>query len=330
MQHDKFSFVTIVYEEELEFLFLQARSFHLFCPCDLVFEIIVVDNSDKNISNNTKKKLLSAYGNHSDRVAFLTKKDFEPMPKVSGWKTQQILKLAVAQYVNTALYLVLDAKNHFVKRLTRRFLTTNDGLAQINSYSYETHPLRPYLERVLTYFDMDRDHHVLRFTPTVTPFMMYRSIAISLIAFVEHREGKKFASAFIDREFAEFPLYSAYLLYAYGDWRSHYNFHQVFCPVIWPDRTSSESIRSAIETVENNEIPFFSVHRRSILKIDSDARDHLTNFWAARGLFPNKTHAHKFYNRLRKKDIIYYYACRIGINKVVSRKIIKLLMSEVS
>jgi hypothetical protein len=118
----------------------------------------------------------------------------------------------VSKFICTERYLVLDSKTHFVFPLNIEFLEAADGRANINAYSYEAHPLRGDLERVLLYVGLPSGKHVPWFTATVAPFVLYTEVVRGLVADVEARSGCPFAVEFVDKSLTEFFLYGAYLL----------------------------------------------------------------------------------------------------------------------
>ena len=133
-------------------LLLQARSMRLYCPADLAQAIIIIDNSDAGmLAKRRSKALLAEYGALSDRVRFVRARDIASVPPTDGWYKQQVLKLMVSSLVESERYVIFYAKSHFVFHLKREFLEAPDGRACVNVYSYEEHPLRPFLERTLAF-----------------------------------------------------------------------------------------------------------------------------------------------------------------------------------
>jgi len=130
--HDRsYTFVTVVYEKEYEFLALQARSMRKYCPRALVFAIIVIDNGRKPLRPSLRDRLLAEYGDLAERVRFVRATEISANLVRSGWWNQQVLKLLVARLVQSERYVILDAKNHLVFDLKADFLESKDGRAAI-------------------------------------------------------------------------------------------------------------------------------------------------------------------------------------------------------
>src|SRR5215813_7779226 len=116
---DKFTFVTVVFEAEYDLLSLQARSMRLYCPLEIVQDILVIDNSRTPISLNRQDRIRREYGHLSHFVQFVRYEQLAKMP--CGWWTQQVAKLLVSRIVQSKKYVVLDAKFHLIRELSREF-----------------------------------------------------------------------------------------------------------------------------------------------------------------------------------------------------------------
>jgi hypothetical protein len=290
----RYTFVTVGFAGETGLLRLQARSMRLYCPADLVDEIIVVDNSQPAASNRWRADLLYHYGRHAQRVRFIPSAELARMPNsVDGWWTQQVLKIAVAEVIRSERYVLLDAKNHLISQLERDFLETRAGLPRLNGYPHVNPQMRHLLERTLSYFGINPAPHLDWFTRTATPFTILTSEARDLVRYIEDREGKPFASAFLERELAEFFLYSGFLE-SKGILKSSYDFTQPHCAQIWGETANETGCAEAIRNVENYNCPFMSVHRRAIAKMDERGRAIVAGFWHARGLFRSVIDATRF------------------------------------
>ena len=201
------AFVSVVFESEAPLLILQARSMASFLPSTLVNEIVVIDNSVRGLPADVRRDLLRSYGHHSRLVRIVRPTDIRSLPRTTGWRNQQILKLCIAEQLCSERYVVLDAKNHFVRRIQPDFLQACDGRPKVMVHSYESHPLRGELERVLNYLGLDPTEHINRFTATITPFVLNTSLVREMIADIENRTGNRFEEEFVSNDLTEFFLY---------------------------------------------------------------------------------------------------------------------------
>lgn len=294
------AFVSVVFEAEYLLLQLQARSMQLYLSQNMVSEIVVIDNSRQVMPQAFKDELLENYGHLAPLVQILAAKDICTVPSTIGWRRQQILKLEVSKYLESERYVVLDAKNHFVASPKIDFFQSLDGRARVRMYSYETHPLRPALEKVLTYLDLNPAHWVGRFTATVTPFILDRSIVQAMIAEIESISGRAFADEFVANELTEFFLYSGYILRSGLKLEDVYDPHQIFCPVIWPRSADLKGCQRAISLVEDRCRPIFSIHRNALARLHDDSLHILALFWMERHLFDSVADANHFTLDIRR------------------------------
>ncbi|RLE32283.1 MAG: hypothetical protein DRJ61_09920 [Acidobacteria bacterium] len=285
-RHDSgLTFVTVVYEPEYTLLKLQARSMRIFLPEGLVHEIIVIDNSAWGMSKDRLSTLRHEYGHLSDRVRILRPRKICSIPPMVGWRSQQILKLEVAKLIDRDAYVVLDAKNHLIDTLQRDFILAPDGRLRVNVNNFEDHPFRPSLERVLTYLCLDPKAYIHCFPVTVTPFTFDTTTVLEMIQGIEDRSGRRFAEEFVLQDLTEFFLYSGWIISRGRELAELYDFHQIFCPMIWPKAADPESCKNALDKASRRGIPFLSVHRGALPNLEPKSIDLLARFWVDRNLF---------------------------------------------
>ena len=300
MPSPRLSFVTVVFESEFCLLQLQAASIAAFLPESVIAELVVIDNSAKGMGAARSAALLSAYGDHAPLVRIVRPAEICALPPALGWRSQQVLKLAIAEQLHADRYVVLDAKNHFVATPDPAFFVAPDGRARVNVYSYETHPLRPAFENVMKYLDLPAADHVGRFTATVTPFVLEVGLVKALMADISARSGKTFAEEFVSQELLEFILYSGWIVARGTDLSEVFDFHQVFCPNIWPRGSSVDKVSEAIEKARTKGTPLFSVHRTALARMEPEGVALLSAFWLERGLFGSGAEAERFVADFRK------------------------------
>jgi hypothetical protein len=289
------TFVSVVFEAEYLLLQLQARSMSRYLRPELVGGIFVIDNSARGMPEATRSRLLEDYGVLSESVQVLRPDEICEVPGTIGWRSQQILKLGVADLVKTERYVVLDAKNHLVRPLERSLFEAPDGRARVNAHSYENHPFRPALERTFGYFGADPGDYLGQFTATVTPFVLDRDVVGAMVRDIEATAGCPFGQEFVDRELTEFLLYSGWLVTRGGKrLTDHFELQQVPHPVVWPRAAHGAGVAAEIHQSHHGAGPFFSVHRRALARLDVDGRELLAEFWASADLFESAGEALRF------------------------------------
>jgi hypothetical protein len=266
---------------------------HLARP--LVSAIIVIDNSSKPLSAETRRRILAEYGDLSGIVRFVRNSDLGSSVQAQGWWSQQALKLMVSDIVETERYVVLDAKNHLVFPLGRHTLESEDGRARIKLVSYEKHVLRPHLERVLAYMDLDVATRIGRFTQTTTPFVMYTAAVRSLIARIRAREGKPVDQLLIERQLTEFFLYIADIIKNGEGLDALYATDEEFrMPMVWRHTATRKGCLWAIAQASEARAPFLSVRWPAMVRLNRQARAVLADYWVERGLYVSREEGMRF------------------------------------
>jgi hypothetical protein len=227
-------------------------------------------------------------------VRLLRARDVTDVPGTTGWRSQQVLKLSVAELVDTPTYVVLDAKHHFVREPSVDYFLSEDGRGRVNTHSYESHVLRPILERVLTYVGLEPAQYVGRFTETAPPFVLDKAIVQELIRDLEARSGLPFPETFLRQDLAEFVLYSAWVLANGRTWDDVFALGRADCPIVWPRGVSAEVVEAAAAAARERATPLFAVHRRALMRLDQVAIEALARFWAEVGLFDSPGAATEF------------------------------------
>ncbi|MBL8552582.1 MAG: hypothetical protein JNJ73_21525 [Hyphomonadaceae bacterium] len=283
---------------------LQARSLRRYCSPELFSTILVVDNSARVTPASHRERLLEAYGALAPKVQFVDRSSLGTLRGVDGWWRQQVLKIKVAEIVQTERYIVLDAKNHLVRPLTRECFQTHDGRMKMGVHSYSGHSLRRHLERALDYFGMAKEPSLERFSATTPPFAFDTATVRELIAWVSKREGTPYERVVVARGLTEFFLYGAFV-------RSQGRFDQLYCEdesasaAIWRGRATAEACAEAIAVSHATQTPWFSIQRDAVPKLGRSARDLVAEFWTDRGLFLNKSASAAFLTLLRRAALFH-------------------------
>ncbi|MEL4320446.1 DUF6492 family protein [Leifsonia sp. YIM 134122] len=293
------TFVGVVFESEFALQRLQARSMARHLPADEVERVIVIDNSATGMTDAERSRLTAEYGVHAPVVSVLRPADITALPSASGWRAQQVLKLAVAASIPGRRYVVLDAKNHFVRSPAADFFVAADGRPRGRAHSYRDHPLRHDLERVLAYCGLDADAHLDRFTATITPVVLDADAVTGMIAGIEERSGRTFAREFVGRELTEFFLYSSWLLSHGTTLDEAFSLDQPSSPNIWPSTAQSGPVQAAIEAADEATAPLFSIHRTALANLDPEPTALLCSFWVRSGLFEDLAEAEAFVTGFR-------------------------------
>jgi len=300
----KYTIVTVVFEDDVELLNLQAKSLDIYADASLIEEIIVIDNFN-HTPKNWSKKLFEYYGRLASKVRIIQSWDIIENYNYSGWYYQQVLKLAISKFVNTDRYVVLDAKNHLIKPLTREFLETSNGKTKINGYGYKNHSSSTIKSRLFTtckFIGIDHEKAQEKFVRTSTPFTMITSVSKNIVENVGGIESNGFIKAFMDNELTEFFLYAATLVHC-GVFDELYDWEQLNTPSFWNWVTEDIEIVKKIieETKDEKSGPFISIHRGAIVNFTPAMRSLIAQLWVERSLFSNIEDGIEFLSNIGKE-----------------------------
>jgi hypothetical protein len=212
-------FVTVIFNDQLELnlLKLQAYSFK-FVDIQIINKIWIICNDLKKINfediiqyypYNYREKVNIIYNSELNLAEiFLTEKGV-------GWQMQQLLKLYVSNYIENDYYCVLDAKNHFLKKIScNDFFSIDNNYYLFTSCGCEYYYY--YMENCLNYFSLDSEYYkkIDTFISMSTPFIFETSCVKEMMLYIEKKECMQFKDFFIkNNNITEFYLYSSYIVF---------------------------------------------------------------------------------------------------------------------
>lgn len=223
----KISTVTIVCQEEVELLKIQAHTFGLYMnPAD-VEDIIVLVNNHLMDGSETAMPIIEKewWGPLQDRVKLFKNSDlgFTPLPHIHGWYTQQIGKLLGATATSCPWAVVFDAKTWLIRTFDLKELYDSNEKPCVGSVpvSHFWQDARQHLESMFNI----KIPSVLG--PSGVPFFFHTPTVKELIDsipnfcdwFQKNVPGPYGTKNLI----TEFMLYSAYLIKRDGSFESLYN-----------------------------------------------------------------------------------------------------------
>jgi hypothetical protein len=294
--------VTVVFERELEMLGLQARSVGLHGSASTLGRILVIDNTQAGMARVDRERLMTNYGPATSRVQILRSHDVATIPQTDGWRSQQVLKLAISARIDTPYYLILDAKTHLLTPLDVGDVLAPDGRARVNKMRFSEHALRPSLERALRWYGLPVDPYLNRFSATVPPFVMTTATATALVDNMVARTGQPFPEAFLNADLTEFFAYTAFSLSQGADLNELFDFHQVINPAVWARFANDAGIDLAVDAAAQDGSPFFSVHRDAYGLLSSYAQVRIAQLWFRAGLFSTEADARRWLARQGRRQ----------------------------
>jgi hypothetical protein len=284
-------FVTIIFNHEIEIhlLKLQAFSFQFVEP-HLISNILVFFNDDMNLKDNFLiqfEDIIKYYPeNIKNKVKVLFLNDINLDFPYSNWFTQQLVKIEIAKKVSTKYYLMLDAKNHFIKKITKDLFFSSDNKPYMY-FNDSGSAFNTYYNNCLEYFNVEcpnnkKELGVLKIQ-TTTPFLFITQKCLQLIHYIEEKEGKLFNDFFVEsKKYTEFYFYYSYLIYCnkHSKYENNTRHHPVITVGHQDPKTAYYNSWEYKKHILNTEyIALFSLHRNSISILDSEYKKELIEFY---------------------------------------------------
>ena len=201
-----FDITTVVFQQELFFLKLQAQSIHNFIDQSMIDNIYVVLNDD-NIEDQID---IDWWQSHSSKVKIIKRNSLGVNYSLHGWYTQQAYKILSCNYSKNWNF-VLDARTFFIRKLDINCLFV-DTKANFNKF-----PVIEQFDDAHTFienFYNIKFHNVI--SPGGPPFMFHSITAKNMISDIERKTSKSFFDFFSQYcsnpiRVTEFMLYSGYV-----------------------------------------------------------------------------------------------------------------------
>lgn len=215
----KTTLVVIAYELDYRMLILQAISVYRNFDYAQISDYIIINNG--NCANND---MLQKYFERVFPYIFFKKMKFinsadilsyEEYEKSSGQRTQQILKLRVSSIIDTESYIILDAKNFFIRKSNLNlFIDVDDGKYFTTFSNNISEYWIPYISNSFLEFNLQIDINECYKMPTITPYVMNTKLVKDLVSVLESNYDGNISRVFekYHGKVTEFFLYFAYLL----------------------------------------------------------------------------------------------------------------------
>ena len=269
--------VTVVFQDELPVLKLQADSVARYCQNIGIRNIYVVVNDD----DDTIHKIDATWwGNLANHVLVIPRSAFSAEFIDNGWVSQQVLKLLTAAISYNTWSMVLDAKTIFVREVKLLDLIDEQGRACVGRM--ETFPVFEPARLIVN--DLFKINMTQQLGPGGVPFMLQNDTVRLMIGEISFLTGRSFPRWFQGNgKLTEFMLYSGYVQHKFGSFDMFYSDQLKFQPVnvchgevaAW-DRKLTEMQQDRTLTV--------SVHRTAWKQLSDSQQQQYQNFLIDRGI----------------------------------------------
>jgi Family of unknown function (DUF6492) len=203
--------VTVVFQDELPVLKLQAQSVNLYCQNIGIRSIFVMVNDTQQVADQIDP---AWWGSLSHCVRVMPRDIFSlEYWSPSGWVSQQILKLLGSSISHNRFSMVLDAKTIFVGPVDANKIVNYDDTLQIGY-----HPIRPTWHKIKNVvnelFDIDLQHIAM---PGGVPFVFHNNTVREMLVEITRLTNKNAVEWLQYQDtLSEFVVYTGYILYRDG------------------------------------------------------------------------------------------------------------------
>lgn len=285
-------FVTVVFEGDLLLQRLQARSIALFADPDLVGRIHIINNDEPELESVIHETIVPEYGRFAGQVRVHHWTDLIPdRMGASGWRSQQVLKLKIAEFVESELYIVFDGKNHFIRPTAQTDLVR--GGKPVSFFARPNGNLAEYFRETMLYYGLDPEVLVTASMPATTPYILHTGIVRDMMRHVAERENQSFDAYFLSKRYlTEFYMYFAYLNLLEGGPSAYYHFGRRFAVTLftrWPQR--EEDITKALGFLDHPQYKVFGLHRNRTGSMRPEHREIIIRHWHDSGLIIDRAEA---------------------------------------
>src|SRR5262245_54857096 len=189
-----YDIVTVVFDEEIELLALQAKSIEMFGRQLSIGNIFIAINgpNENRTIRRVKSDVLDRYGDRRDQVQIVPGRELLEFPNSLGWHSKQTLKLAIAARVRSENCLTLDAKNHWVRPIDDEAFFDRGGVAYFHPHSMRDHDMAEHYYKCAELCGIDAEKSIDRCFPSITPAMLHRSYVLGLHEFIKNRHQTSF------------------------------------------------------------------------------------------------------------------------------------------
>ena len=208
--------ITVVFQDELDILQVQAQSMDLYCQSMGLQTIFVIVNDHDHVADQIDS---AWWGSLQSRVRIIPRSYFACQFVENGWVSQQVLKLLASSLSANTWSMVLDAKT-----LVSDYVTADIFLANSDQLTLGIAPVLSVFEpsaKIASDLFGITVLHVAQ--PSGVPFIFNNHDVRQMMQEIERLTHDNFAEWFQKQGMlTEFVLYTAFIQYKYQDLKQVY------------------------------------------------------------------------------------------------------------
>jgi hypothetical protein len=270
---------TVVFEDELDILKLQANSIAQYCRELGSRNIYIVLNGPDTLAEQIDP---AWWGELASGVLIIPRTAFSSPWTDDGWLTQQLWKLLTAAVSYNAYTMVLDAKTVFVRELLlEQVFNSNNQLTVGQLPVYEVfEPARVICNQL---FGMDMK---MQAGPGGVPFFFHNDTVRFMIADVTFQTRSSFPVWFQQQgTLTEFMLYSAYCQHKYGSLDHVFTEQNTLGAVVNVCHSEVGVFDQKLKNMRQDNTLTVSVHRNAWRELSAEQKNNYRMLLIDRGIF---------------------------------------------
>lgn len=284
MKYSAFPVASIIFEGDYRLGVLQALSIDRLYEVDAITEYTVILNGRDNDEIErcfTADALDRVSEKLRSKTVLLRWEDLlGDAPRV-GYYDQQALKLALGTRYSSELFLMLDAKNHFVRPTSAAdfFIDGKPYSPLGNTGEYWEKYLKASMD-VVGNTTADQS----KMLPSITPYMMYTTAVKEVTDLLKGKFGKSLPEAMRTGGGTEFLLYYAHIEPRLKDLYTNRQLPVRTLFTSWPQ--DSKTVGQFINDLSDKNIPMFGLHRKRIPQLTDEQKAQVSRMWSRYLLAP--------------------------------------------
>lgn len=285
--------LTVVFQPELYYLKIQARSIEQYIDSDKIGKIFVVVNDTSSVCDLVD---VNWWGKNRNKVIVIDRNHFGVCETLDGWNSQQLYKLFAASVATNEWSMCLDAKTWFVQTLD--FDKMFDKTGRVNLTSFPTIPVfEPAEKFVEKFYDIESKEVI---GPGGVPFFFHTQTVIDLVDDLEKNHNTSLLEFFSKNVMSpvfltEFMLYSGFVKYKHGSHNSLYSQKQYYSVMNQADfqKYDFDKIFAQMQYPNNLTV---SIHRSVYPYLSEQQLNTWVNFLHSKNLIDNTTETFQLLN----------------------------------
>jgi hypothetical protein len=271
------SLITVVFQEELSVLKMQAQSIDKFLDPELIDNIIVVINDEGSIFNVDP----AWWGSLHNKVMVISRNIFATKYGPNGWHNQQLLKLLTAATCYNSWSLILDAKTIFIRHLDIKQQFDTQDKARVGTCMSIQPVFAESQNLVGDLFNIDL---VEQLSPAGVPFFFHNITVRQLILQIEKTKNS-FCDWFLSHpKLTEFLLYSGFVLHQYKSYDVLYNTKTCNIRAVNIGHSEVAQVKAKFYDMGESHTATVSIHRHAWQQMTVEQQQYYRDFLTQKGI----------------------------------------------